>query len=158
MFYGHVADLSQQPLLPVRLRLLIEKTLATIKREGTTGKHVLDGDNAFFILAEEMTEPAALRRPEIHARYLDVQILLEGEELMGYYPRLMKARPDEDRLATQDLAFFNQIDGEQFLAMLPGDFVVFWPGDAHRPLCAVTEPVTIRKVVIKVDANWLAAQ
>ena len=158
MFYGHVADISRPSLLPATLRLLIEKTLATIKREGTTGKHLLDGDNAFFILAEETTEPASARRPEIHARYLDVQILLEGEELMGFHPRLAKDKPDEDKLATQDLAFFNQLEGEQFLVMAPGDFVVFWPDDAHRPLCAVTQPAKIRKVVIKVDANWLSAR
>jgi len=158
MFYGHVADISRPSLLPASLRLLIEKTLATIKREGATGKYPLDGENAFFILADETTEPASARRPEIHARYLDVQILLEGEELMGYHPRLARERPDEDKLATQDLAFFNQLEGEQFLAMAPGDFVVFWPGDTHRPLCAVNQPMNIRKVVIKVDANWLSAR
>jgi len=88
MFYGHVADISRPSLLPASLRLLIEKTLATIKREGATGKYPLDGENAFFILADETTEPASARRPEIHARYLDVQILLEGEELMGITPGL----------------------------------------------------------------------
>ncbi|MGS6541321.1 YhcH/YjgK/YiaL family protein, partial [Enterobacter intestinihominis] len=30
-----------------------------------------------------------------------------------------------------------------------GDFVVFYPGEVHKPLCAVGPPDKVRKVVVK---------
>ncbi|EDV0473395.1 YhcH/YjgK/YiaL family protein, partial [Salmonella enterica subsp. enterica] len=30
-----------------------------------------------------------------------------------------------------------------------GDFVVFYPGEVHKPLCAVGEPARVRKAVVK---------
>ena len=30
-----------------------------------------------------------------------------------------------------------------------GDFVVFYPGEVHKPLCAVGEPAKVRKAVVK---------
>lgn len=155
MFAAHIADLDHIHSLPPRLRHYLVQTLALLAKEPQPGKHVLDGERAFVILADDHTAPAAERRPEIHARYLDVQLLLQGEERMGYRPQSARQQPDDDRLATQDLAFFNQLEGEQFLDMRPGDFVVFWPGDAHRPLCAVAEPMPIRKAILKVDASLL---
>ncbi len=156
MFTAHIDDLPYL-VLPARLHSYLDQALALLATAPQPGKHPLDGDNAFLILAEEYTSPITRHRPEIHARYLDVQLLLEGAELMGYRPRRATQQPDDDRLATQDLAFFDMLEGEQFLAMGPGDFVIFWPGDAHRPLCAVTEPMLIRKAILKVDASLLRA-
>jgi biofilm protein TabA len=30
-----------------------------------------------------------------------------------------------------------------------GDFVVFYPGEVHKPLCAVGSPAKVRKAVVK---------
>ncbi|TGD49773.1 YhcH/YjgK/YiaL family protein, partial [Salmonella enterica subsp. enterica serovar Poona] len=34
-------------------------------------------------------------------------------------------------------------------ALHEGDFVVFYPGEVHKPLCAVGEPARVRKAVVK---------
>lgn len=154
MFSAHINDLPHI-FLPLRLRHYLEQALALLSTEPQPGKYPLDEENAFLIVAEELTAPMDKHRPEIHSRYLDVQLLLAGEELMGYRPRRATEQPDDDRLLAQDLAFFNTLEGEQFLVMRPGDFVIFWPGDAHRPLCAVSEPMPIRKAILKLDASLL---
>ncbi|MGL4207035.1 MAG: YhcH/YjgK/YiaL family protein [Aeromonadaceae bacterium] len=154
MFTAHVNDLPHI-FLPLALRSYFEQALALLATAPEPGKYPLEDEMAFLIVAEEYTAPLAERRPEIHSRYLDVQLLLEGEELMGYRPQRATELPDDDRLLTQDLAFFNRLAGEQFLQMRPGDFVIFWPGDAHRPLCAVSEPLLIRKAILKVDVALL---
>lgn len=155
MFTAHIDDLAHIHALPHRLRHYLAQALALLATQPAAGKYELDGERAFLILADDHTAPIEERRLEIHARYLDVQLLLSGEELMGYRPRRASQQPDDDRLATQDLALFNQLEGEQFLILRPGDFVIFWPGDAHRPLCAVTSPMPIRKAILKVDAGML---
>ena len=36
------------------------------------------------------------------------------------------------------------------------DFVIFYPGELHKPLCAINQQLAkIRKVVVKVDVNCL---
>lgn len=42
------------------------------------------------------------------------------------------------------------------MIMQAGDFVVFYPGEVHKPLCAVGEPANVRKAVVKIDVNTLS--
>ena len=149
MLLSHRDLIADMTLVSPVLRRYIQQMLDLLTTDPALGRHNLDGDRAFVIVSEDRTMPADSRRPEIHARYLDVQLLLQGEERMGYRPQRASQQPDDDRLATQDLAFFNQLEGEQFLDMRPGDFVVFWPGEVHKPLCAVGAPAKVRKVVVK---------
>jgi biofilm protein TabA len=45
-----------------------------------TGRHEIEG-SAFYVNVEEgMTRPASDRKFEAHARYIDIQLLLEGDE------------------------------------------------------------------------------
>ncbi len=38
---------------------------------------------------------------------------------------------------------------EQTVILNEGDFVVFYPGEVHKPLCAVGAPAKVRKAVVK---------
>ena len=44
---------------------------------------------------------------------------------------------------------------EGFITSTPGCFCVFFPTDVHRPACADGEPMTVRKVVVKVSTELL---
>ncbi len=52
-----------------------------------------------------MTEPYEARRAEYHARYLDIQIVLKGQEGMTFSTQ-PAGTPDTDWLADKDIAFF----------------------------------------------------
>ena len=49
------------------------------------------------------------------------------------------------------------VDDEQtsYLALQPGDFAIFWPGELHRPLCTLTTPGPVKKLVVKVHQSLL---
>ncbi|WP_416820994.1 YhcH/YjgK/YiaL family protein, partial [Cronobacter sakazakii] len=38
---------------------------------------------------------------------------------------------------------------EKTVVLEEGDFVIFWPGEVHKPLCAVGNPAPVRKAVVK---------
>ena len=38
---------------------------------------------------------------------------------------------------------------EKTVILNEGDFVVFYPGEVHKPLCAVGAPAQVRKAVVK---------
>lgn len=44
------------------------------------------------------------------------------------------------------------------ILLRPGDFAVFYPGEPHQALCAVSTPAPVRKAVFKIPAEMLEAR
>ena len=74
MIIGNIHHL--QSWLPDALRQAIEHVKAHVNEATPLGKHDIDGNNQFYLISEDSTEPQAERRAEYHARYLDIQIVL----------------------------------------------------------------------------------
>ena len=146
MIVGNIHHL--QSGLPASLREAIEHIKAHVTDATPLGKHDIDGNNLFYLISEDTTEPMADRRAEYHARYLDIQIVLKGQEGMTFSV-LPAGAPDIDWLAEKDIAFLAEGAQEQTVILNDGDFVVFYPGEVHKPLCAVGAPAKVRKAVVK---------
>ena len=82
---------------------------------------------------------------EAHKRYLDIHLMMEGEE------RVDIASPEGLTLFEQKGDFYAyRGEAEQSLVLRPGSFLVVFPEDAHRIKIAVDKPETVSKVVFKV--------
>ncbi|MGG7993113.1 YhcH/YjgK/YiaL family protein [Klebsiella aerogenes] len=147
MIIGNIHHL--QSWLPDALRQAIEHVKAHVNEATPLGKHDIDGNNLFYLISEDSTEPQAERRAEYHARYLDIQIVLRGQEGMTF-STLPAGEPQTDWLADKDIAFLAEGAQEKTIILNEGDFVVFYPGEVHKPLCAVGAPAKVRKAVVKV--------
>ncbi|EMI5803836.1 YhcH/YjgK/YiaL family protein [Klebsiella aerogenes] len=147
MIIGNIHHL--QSWLPDALRQAIEHVKAHVNEATPLGKHDIDGNNLFYLISEDSTEPQAERRAEFHARYLDIQIVLRGQEGMTF-STLPAGEPQTDWLADKDIAFLAEGAQEKTVILNEGDFVVFYPGEVHKPLCAVGAPAKVRKAVVKV--------
>lgn len=146
MIVGNIHHL--QAWLPEELRQAIEYIKANVTETTEKGKHDIDGSRLFYLISEDMTEPFEKRRAEFHARYLDIQIVLKGQEGMAFSV-LPAGTPDTDWLADKDIAFLPEGEQEKTVILNEGDFVVFYPGEVHKPLCAVGAPAQVRKAVVK---------
>lgn len=146
MIVGNIHHL--QSWLPEELRQAIEYIKANVTETTEKGKHEIDGSRLFYLISEDMTEPFEKRRAEYHARYLDIQIVLKGQEGMTFSV-LPAGKPDTDWLADKDIAFLAEGEQEKTLILNEGDFVVFYPHEVHKPLCAVGAPAPVRKAVVK---------
>ena len=109
------------------------------------GKVELDGDNLFYMIQEY--ETSAERNTEGHYKYIDIQALVTGEEIIGVAdisePKTMtKEVPEKD-------CYFYDCETQPIL-MKPGYFLVLYPNDLHKPCVAVGEPQKCRKVVMKI--------
>lgn len=134
--------------LPLELRQAIEHVKAHVTDATPLGKHDIDGNRLFYLISEDSTEPFADRRAEYHAKYLDIQIVLKGQEGMTF-STLPAGKPDTDWLADKDIAFLPEGAQEKTVVLSEGDYVVFWPGEVHKPLCAVGSAAKVRKAVVK---------
>ena len=84
---------------------------------------------------------------EAHKKYLDIHIMVEGSEGVEIAPP--DALTETDRAEAKDFYSY-QGEADYKLVLSPGDFLVVFPGDAHRIKLQVDEPKTVSKVVFKV--------
>lgn len=117
------------------------------------GRWQPEGDSWFCTISDSETAPASQRHTEYHRQWLDIQVLLAGEEIIGYDVADARQIAAEER--KPDLFIVEQAQLRQQLHLQPGDFAVFAPGEAHQALCAVGKPARVRKAVFKVSPEML---
>jgi len=111
------------------------------------GRHDLEGDEVFALVQVYETIPRHMAMWEAHRKYIDVQYMVSGEELVGYADLLsLDASAPYD--AEKD-CLVPSGEGSFFHAQ-PGIFLVLYPEDAHMPRVAVDRPLAVKKVVVKV--------
>ena len=109
------------------------------------GKHEVDGDELYFSIAEYDTSLGNVA--EAHRSYIDVQMLLQGEEYIGVAPLSIEKN---QTCACPEKDYWLYECKTQPLYMKKGLFMVLFPNDLHRPGTAIEKPVHCRKVVVKV--------
>ena len=118
------------------------------------GTYEIQGKEIYAQVMDAQTAPADTKRPEVHEHYIDVQFLASGRERLGFTPDTGNYEVDE-RLDDKDLIFYKSVEQEGFIEAVPGCYSIFFPEDVHRPAVAAGEPMTIRKVVVKVSVALL---
>ena len=119
------------------------------------GRHALDGDRVYFLLSEYETHAAAKTSPETHRVYCDVQVILSGEERIGWAPLSEAFSPRGPYDEGKDLQLHDGGEPLTFLVARPGRFFLFAPADAHQAGVVVAGPAPVRKMVGKVRRTLL---
>ncbi|MBM3842137.1 MAG: YhcH/YjgK/YiaL family protein [Verrucomicrobiota bacterium] len=116
---------------------------------GTSARLELGG-GVFAMEQAYLSKPRAEGFFESHRRHIDVQVVVEGEEVMEVIDatRIAPAGPfQEDR----DFQAYPPATGTLVARFGPGDVAVYFPADVHQPgLRAGEAPVLVRKTVVKV--------
>jgi YhcH/YjgK/YiaL family protein len=111
------------------------------------GKYEIDGDNIFALVNEYHTKDESEGKLEAHKKYIDVQFVTKGSELMGYAP-LENQKVIDEYNEQNDITFFS---GEKsFVKVDERMFAIFFPTDVHLPGIKVIEKSFVKKIVIKV--------
>ncbi|WP_392560466.1 YhcH/YjgK/YiaL family protein [Orbus mooreae] len=156
MIIGNIEHLDLTPYLPKKIKDAIEYVKDNVNSNTPVGKYEIDGENIFFMLSENSSRFIDTAEPEYHKRYIDVQIVLEGSEGMAVSTLPPHTEITDDRMASGDIAFVKTPKEETLFVAHEKDFVIFYPNEVHKPLCAVDNQLAkIRKVVIKVAINCL---
>ena len=104
------------------------------------------GNEVFFNLDEYETKPT--QKLEAHKKYIDIQVVITGEEYMGYI-NIENTTVTEEYDETRDVMFLNgKVD--KVLATNK-NFVIFYPEDAHMPALSVEEPKKVKKAIFKIS-------
>ncbi len=97
------------------------------------GKHVIEGERLFVLVSHDEGRGRDGARLESHRKYLDIQLVLEGCEHMGWRSLGTCQQPSGPFDTKRDIVFYE--DRPALWFDLPAEhFVVFHPDDVHAPL------------------------
>lgn len=83
---------------------------------------------------------------EAHKRYIDIQLVVKGCETMGWSPLASCSHEVSPYNTEKDIVFYSD-PVSTHVTVHPGEWVIFYPTDAHAPCIGEG---SIRKVVVKV--------
>ena len=109
------------------------------------GRTEVDGENVFINVMEADLHPFEGFDPEYHKKYADLQLDLSGGEGWGY----TNLPGEEAGEFTGDIGFQKSADVVTG-SLGEGRFVLFFPGELHKPGCTRPGCEHVRKAVIKI--------
>ena len=107
------------------------------------------GDGVFALEQAYDSKPRVEGRWESHYAYIDVQVVVAGDEIMEVTD-VKRLKIAEDFTPAKDLVFYQPFADGSVLRVKAGEAAVFFPIDAHKPSLAVSSPALVRKTVVKV--------
>lgn len=111
-----------------------------------TGRIELDGDRLFINNVAAEGVPAERQPLEAHRDYIDVHILLEGSERIGWKSIDDVRNVTKPYDAEADCALYAE-PASAYVDLTPGQFLIVYPEDPHAPLIGEGK---IRKLIGKV--------
>ena len=131
--------------LDTAIDYLAAYTTAHLLDELPLGRTEVDGENVFINVMDAQLHDDADSHPEYHHLYADLQIDLIGGEGWGYET----APGEEIGSFTGDIGFRKSPDAVRG-SLGEGRFVLFFPGELHKPGVARPGCSKVRKAVIKI--------
>lgn len=113
------------------------------------GRHDVDGDNIFVMVQELELRPLEQARLELHRKYIDIQLVLRGdEEVFGWSEKKDCLKPEAEFDEAKDIQLF--VDTPQcFYTVREGQFSVLYPEDGHAPMLGKGK---VKKCIFKILA------
>ncbi len=121
---------------------------ATDLAAAAPGKHEIS-ETFFFMVQEYETHPREDARFETHEKYIDIQLIVSGEEDL-FAADVGRFEEEVPYDGEKDIAFWKPINKAQIVHLTPGGYVVLYPNDAHAPGLGLHGPQRVRKAVGKV--------
>lgn len=146
MIFDSLKCAAQYAALSPRLKRAFDYLAATDLEQLEPGKHEIEGKEIFVNVQERELKRPEDAKLEVHDEYIDVQVVVKGTESFGWSPRADVKRPKEPFNTEKDIQFFEDTP-QTYFTLVPGQFAVFFPEDAHAPLVGEGP---IKKAIVKV--------
>ncbi|MCC9603607.1 YhcH/YjgK/YiaL family protein [Stieleria sp. JC731] len=149
MIISTLADASRYTPLHSRFAEAFRYLETVRANELVEGKHEIAGDDLFAIAWSGIGKGQSESVLESHRRYIDIQYVVTGFDVMGWRPLADCQRIRDAYDETKDLAFFHD-QPTSWTRVSAGSFAIFYPEDVHAPLGTTT---SLKKVVVKVRVD-----
>lgn len=129
-------------------KLVAQWLASTDLKALSAGRHDILGDGEIYVNVQDDVELKAFvnANPEFHRRYIDVQVVLQGVEVMGWQPLPKDVDTKTEFDCDKDVGFL-KAESVSWTTVPAGYFTVFFPQDVHAPCCGIGKT---KKLVVKV--------
>ena len=134
MIIGSLTQTKRFEILHPDFKKVFEYVRSGNWQQVTAGKIILEEDKIWVNVDE-------------HNRFIDIQIPLLQEETFGWEERGRLAMEEEEGYQVQNDILFYQERPALYFTLPVGDFVIFFPEDAHAPCIGNGK---MKKMVVKV--------
>lgn len=149
MILDHISNASRYfdgGRLEQALRALQSYTI----EDFTGSRRVIDGDNIFFMHFKYETQPSSSGIFEAHRKYVDIMLMMEGCEAIYHKSLGQLECVTHPYIEDEDSTLANLDSDASKVILTPGNFVVFFPEDAHCPGIDAFGKTAVKKVIAKV--------
>lgn len=133
-------------LMPPRIRRALDYLEITDFTKIEPGRYEIESTDIYMLVQEYFTKDISICKLEGHQKYIDIQYMVTGPELIGI------TTLKEDQLKgvsyENDCAFFDA--STCMIKLDTGIFAIFFPDDLHMPCIKSNESSKVKKIVIKV--------
>jgi biofilm protein TabA len=151
MIISDMRHISQRLSLTSALKEAIDFLRMDNMENLADGRTAINGQRVFALVQRYETKKIKGEpKFEYHRKYIDIQYIVSGEEVIGWAPaeRVAITEPYDSE---KDVCFGRVPEGEVTpLYLRSGQMAVLYPEDGHAPGLAAERPSKVMKVVIKI--------
>ncbi|MGL4740257.1 MAG: YhcH/YjgK/YiaL family protein [Sarcina sp.] len=148
MINGMLNNIKHYKGISSNLDTAIDYILCNNLNSLNNGKTIIDGDNVFLNKFTYTSLPESECCFEGHKKYLDIHLILSGEELIAYSD-ISNLTPITDYDIENDFQLFHG-DITNYYKITPNTFVMTFLEDIHMPKISSKKRSIVDKVVVKV--------
>ncbi|MDU2599369.1 MULTISPECIES: YhcH/YjgK/YiaL family protein [Anaerococcus] len=147
MIFGSTTNLEEYAFLEDKIKACFDFYKENDMENMETGIHKIDGDDLFVNIVEYDTTTPENRFWEAHKEYLDLHLMLLGEEKIN-----LNFLKEMEVLDYDPEADFQAANGEKnsSVDLKVGDFLICYPNDVHMTALQIDDPVYTKKAIFKI--------
>ena len=149
MILDSIKNISKYENLNIDLKSIVEFIDRVESENLENGRYELDGDKLFALVQSYETKDSDECRLESHKKYIDIQYVQEGTEVM-YWNLVDGLKVTEDLSNTSDVIFYEDDKNATELVVNEKSFALFFTHDAHKPGVKFNTKSNVKKIVFKI--------
>lgn len=118
--------------------------------ETDVGKKVTVSEKFFYSVHSYDTKPADECKLESHRKYIDIQVIVSGQEGMDIVD-ISKLTVQENYDEEKDVIVWKEYNRMAKTTLQAGDYIILYPENAHRGASSIKEISHVLKIVGKVS-------
>jgi YhcH/YjgK/YiaL family protein len=150
MILDTICNIEQYSKLHPLFQQVFEYIHNTDLHKLASGKHIVLNDDIFVLIQRGPGQTKADSTLECHRKYIDIQLVLDGTDEMGWKPLADCQQAIDSFNIANDVQFFKDLP-LNWLTIPPNKFCIFFPEDAHSGMIS-EHP--IHKAVFKIAVNF----
>ena len=143
-------DLKSFENIHPRFQKAFEFIKKAVKENLNDGNYDIDGKDVYAFISSYKTKTEAEGKFEAHKKYIDIQCILSGTEIIGF------EAPEEVELIEDykdggDICFYSLNKNYDKIVLTKGEFAIIMTDELHAPCLSLNdEPTDVKKVVVKI--------